>query len=544
MSHALAAEHLDLEMQLAQDRARQGLLGFTLHTKPDFAPHWHHRAICRAVNYMEARRTPRELLASWGIMGRELERLLTNPHPVTGLYAGLTHPTAIDAPITGLQVHIAPRHGKTELITRRMPAWWMGRNPNAQIIATGYSADIASQGNRDVQRIMDNDEYTALFPETRLNSANVRSVAGSSYLRNSDIFEIVNHRGVYKNAGVGGPVTGRGADLAICDDPIKNREDAGSSIKRGNLWDWWTSTLYTRLERDACRAIINTRWHEADLSGRTMEQARHDPEADQWFCLVFPALLDCDPGPGDPRKPGEALWPDKYTAEKLKRMRASMGSYDFESLYQQRPAPQEGGIVKQAWWQFYDTLPTGLTDWTLSVDLAFKDRQDYCCFQVWAAKGANRYLVDMVMERMDFTDSLRQFKSLCLKWPKTRVCLVEDAANGPALINTLKQSVSGIIPIQAKGSKESRAEAIAPQVESGNVYLPNPSMRPWCQDFLVQWQQFPNGAHDDAVDAATQALKRMYKKPFEGMAGLPISVGDKTHLADAVTVRMHKHSSF
>lgn len=538
--HHEIEERLDLERDLEIARARNGLLAFTLATKPDFEINWHHRAICRAVNYLRLRKTPRELLASWGIAGKRLEHMLANPHPVTKLYAGCTRPEAVDKPMTGLQIHVAPRHGKSEIITRRMPAWWLGMHPDTQIIATGYSADIAAAGNRDVQRILDSESYRAIFPDTRLYDSNIRSAARGAYLRNSDIFEIVNHRGVYKNAGVGGPVTGRGAELALCDDPLKNRQDANSPTIRNTLWDWWTSTLYTRLEKNAVRCIINTRWHELDLSGRTMQQAGADPDADQWMVLAFPAILDMPPGPGDPRKEGEALWPGKYNLSKLKQIRASIGSYDFEALYQQRPAPQEGGIVKQGWWQFYDRLPEHLTDWLISVDLAFKGNKgesDYCCFQVWACDKADRYLIDMVMDRMEFTEQLRTFKSLCARYPQVRTKIVEDAANGAALVALLKREIQGIVPVPARGSKESRLEAVAPQIEAGNVWLPQPTAKPWVNDLILQVQYMGSGAHDDAVDAMTHALARLTRNSAEVFRGMGFATGDRSHLVDGVTGR-------
>lgn len=542
MARAHLDEALALEEELAIARARSGLLGFTAHTKPDFFVNWHHRRICQAVNALEARLTPRELLASWGLKGKSLDRQLANPHPVTKLYAGLTRPEAIDEPMTGLQVMIAPRHGKSEIISRRLPAWWLGRNPDDQIIACSYSADLSSRMNRDVQRIIETSEYESTFEEVRLNSSNVRAVAQGSWLRNSDIFEVVGRRGVYRSAGCGGGITGMGANLALADDVFKNRKQADSPVERQNVWEWYASTLYTRLQKRAAKIIINTRWHEYDLSGRTLAQAMADPDADQWFCLVFPALLDCDPGPGDPRKHGEALWPDEYSAKRLQAIKATAGTYEFEALYQQRPSPQGGGIVKDSWWRYYDRLPANLTNYTLSADLAFKDRGDYCAFQIWASKGAERYLVDQVMRRMEFTEQIRTFQTLCEKYPQCKVKLVEDAANGAALISTLKRSIQGIIAIRPQGSKEARAEAVTPQIEAGNVFLPSPTLRPWVEDFLTQWRNFPAGAFDDAVDAASQALSRMAKSRFDLTAGLPMSIGERQHLPDRVGQRGAGHN--
>jgi len=525
-------EHYQLERELALDRARKGLLAFTVETKPDFEINWHHRAICRAVNYLQARRTPRELLASWGIKGKRLETLLAHPHPVTKLYAGLTRPEAIDKPLTGLQVMVHPRAGKTEIISRRTPAWWLGLDPDAQIVGSSYGAELSSRNNRDVQRVMDSESYQEIFPKTRLWSSNVRSVARGTWLRNSDIFEVVGARGCYKSAGVSGPLTGMGSNLALLDDLTKNRAEAESAIIRERNWDWYTSTLYTRLEKLASKIIINTRWHEADISGKTLAQAAADPDADQWFCLVFPAILDCEPGPGDPRKAGEALWPNKFNTQRLTSIKASVGSYEWESLYQQRPNPRGGGIVHEDWWNWYGRLPDNLTQWTLSADLSFDDRGDFTVIQCWAASGADRYLVDSMRRRMTFTEQVKALQRMAEKYPQADAKLVEKAANGAALINTLKGIMPGIIAVKPVGSKQLRLDDVSPQIEAGNVYLPKPEVAPWVREFTHEIASFPNGAFDDQVDTMTQALSHMKRRYVAGLTGLPLGIGTHTHIAD------------
>jgi predicted phage terminase large subunit-like protein len=205
-----------------------------------------------------------------------------------------------------------------------------------------------------------------------------------------------------------------------------------------------------------------------------------------------------------------------------------MGPAEFDSLYQQRPKAIGGGVVKDEWWQYYDRLPENLTDVTLSVDLAFKDRGDFCCYQVWGCHRADRYLLDMVMKRHQFTEQLATFEALCRRWPDMRVKLVEDAANGAALISTLRGKISGIIAVRPEGSKEGRAEAVAPQIEAGNVYIPRPSHAPWVREFLNQWSAFPNGAHDDAVDCASMMLLRYRQRGGEFGAGLPRTLRKNT----------------
>ncbi len=526
-------EELALEEEIAQSRAQGGLLGFTQATYGgEYKVSWHHRAICRAVNYMEARKTPRELLASYGLKGRALEQQLTTPHPVTGLYAGLSHPDAIDKPLRNLQVHVPPQFGKSELISRRLPAYMLGRDPNRRIVCASYSASLSRLMGRAVTQVMEGVEYSRIFPKTKLAGANALTDEDKrgGYVKNADLFEVVGHRGMYKNAGIGGSLTGYSADVAIVDDAVRNRADAESAKMRETLWNWYQAVLITRLSRDPAQIIINTRFHQRDLSGATLAQAQANPKGSQWFCLVFPALLDCDPGPGDPRKKdGEALWPYKATTKQLIEIRNTVSAYTFESLYQQRPSPPEGLIVKVSWFKYYDHLPAGLSKFTLSSDLTFADRGDYMVMQVWASKGADHYLVDQLRDRLPFTGQLRAIRSLCQKYPSMRVKLVEEAANGAALIDTVKREIPGVIGVRPEGTKQLRLDAVSPMIEAGNVYLPSPQRAPWVDSFLSEIATFPSGAHDDQVDCLSQYLARAQKRPSYGAGAAPIGMGKQSY---------------
>lgn len=490
---SLAEERLILEKHLAVERARKGMLAFTLHTKPDYEVNWHHRIIARHLN------------------------------------------AVADGRIKRLIVCMPPRCGKTELVSIRFPAYLLGRNPDAQIISASYNATLASKVNRSVQRVIESPEFKETFPDTQL--AGARPVDGQSYVRRNDEFEVVGHRGFYRSTSVGGSATGYGMSIGILDDFVKNREEANSPTYQERNWDWYTSTFYSRLEKGGSIIICVTRWSQNDIISRLLDQAKAGGHADQWTLLNFPAINDTADNPHDPRAIGEPLWAGKYPLSELERIKATIGSRDWASLYQQRPAPQEGSIIKQSWWQFYERLPTDLTNWLISVDLAFKGKKgesDYCCFQVWACRGADRYLVDMVMDRMEFTEQLRAFKQLCAKWPQCRTKIIEDAANGAALISLCKREIQGVIAVTAKGSKESRLEAVAPQIEAGNVWLPRPTAKPWVNDVMMQVQYLGSGAHDDAVDALSHGLMRLTPKAYDITAGMPITVGDRSHLAQNI----------
>jgi len=287
---------------------------------PDYRPSWHHQVIARAIHDM------------------------------------------VHADSRRLIISVPPRHGKSELVSRRLPAWILGNLPDTSIIATSYSADLASRLNRDVQRIIDSEAYQKLFPDTRLNDSNSRTVAGS-YLRNSDVFEVVGHKGCYRSSGVGGGITGMGAHWLIIDDPIKNREEADSPTIRQNIWDWYTSTLYTRQQQDARILVVMTRWHAEDLAGKLITLARDDTRADQWQVIELPAIAEHHRPAYDPRSEGEALWEDLFPIRKLEQMRASIGDYEWAALYQQRP--RAGGGVE--WPESYFAEDIWFDEWPASI---------------------------------------------------------------------------------------------------------------------------------------------------------------------------------
>lgn len=455
-----------LKKSYEQEKARRRLIDFTLYTKPDYEVNWHHERLCEALDKLISGETKR------------------------------------------LMVFMPPRNGKSELGSRRFPAYLLGKDPDAQIIAASYSADLASRMNRDVQRIIDSPEYRELFPNTSLNGSNARTIGTGSYVRNSDIFEIVDHKGFYKSSGIGGGITGMGMTYGIIDDPFKNRKEAESSTIRNAVWDWYASTFYTRLEKDARVLIILTRWHEDDLAGRLLKQAEEDPEAEQWTTINYPAIAEDPIDKTDPRDIGEPLWPNKYSLEALTKIKKAVGTYEWSALYQQRPSPSEGNILNRKWWQYYRVTPDKFDEIIQSWDCAFKDNNDsdFVVGQVWGKSGADKYLLDQVKARMDLPTTINALKSLSAKWPRATTKLIEDKANGPAVIQMLKHEISGMIPVNPQGGKVARAYAASPEVEAGNVYLPDPSIAPWIHDFVEETAAFPNSTNDDATDCFTQAM--------------------------------------
>jgi len=463
----MSLKELPIKLQeIKNEQARRSFRRFVLETKPNYDESWHHTLIM-------------EKLENWAF--GDCNRLI------------------LDAP---------PRHGKSELASRRLPAYIFGRNPNAAIIAASYGSDLARRMNRDVQRIIDSKKYKEIFPDSSLWGKNVRADASGSYMRNSDIFEIVNHNGVYVSSGVGGAITGMGFDYGILDDPYKNRQDASSAVVRQSIWDWFVSTFYTRKEGNAKILIILTRWHESDIVGVLDFMQKNDPSFEKWDRLSLTSIAEKD---DEYRKTGEALWPTKYSIEDLLQTKKLLGSYEFGALYQGHPTPQEGGIIKRTWIKTYSTPPGRFDDIIQSWDMAFKDTKEgsFVVGQVWGKIGADNYLLDQVRRQMDFVETIKAVRLMTAKWPAAIAKIVEDKANGPAVISTLKREIPGMIPYTPEGSKESRLYSVSPYFESGNVFIP---IKDWAQDYIEEIVSFPNGANDDQVDCSSQALIRLNKQ--------------------------------
>lgn len=303
----------------------------------------------------------------------------------------------------------------------------------------------------------------------------------------------------------------------IIDDPIKNNEEAQSQTMRDKVWDEWETTLSTRLHKGASVIVVMTRWHEDDFVGRLLERSPYN-----WERIRMPAIAEDDDDLLG-REVGTSLAPELgYDEDWAELKKKEVGSKTWASLYQQRPSASEGNIFNRNWWQYYESLPRFFDEQVISWDLTFKDNKDndYVVGQVWGRKGADYYLIDQVRDKMDFPTTVTAVRNLANKHPRAMAKLIEDKANGPAVIATLKREVNGIIPVNPQGSKVARAQAVTPVIESGNVFLPK--HKEFSYDLIEEAAAFPNGKHDDQVDSASQALSRLANKRQAGISSVNI----------------------
>ena len=399
--------------------------------------------------------------------------------------------------IKRLMVFEPPRHGKSELITKRFPAWFLGRNPDKRVIQASHGSDLAGEFGRAARNEFE-EHGGAVFGQ---------SVAVDSSAANR--WDIAGRKGGTVAAGVGGSLTGRGADLLIIDDPVKDAKEVESELQRKRVWDWYTHVARTRLHPGGAIVVVLTRWHDDDLAGRLLEQDE-DGTGEEWEILSLPAIAGDDDQLG--RETGEPLWPERFTLDELEAIRDTVGSRAWASLYQQDPTPNKGIVFDSTEFRYWDTLPE-LDLMIQSWDLTFDDDEgnDYSVGQVWGVKGLDRYLIHQIRSRMDVNAQLRGIRLLAKEYPLARGKYVEKAGNGAAVLKLLRNELEGMVPVKVAGGpgKKIRARAITPLFESGKVYFPNPDRVPWVEGLVKELTQFPRGKHDDQVDALSQALSRM-----------------------------------
>lgn len=418
-----------------------------------------------------------------------------------------------------LLLSMPPQEGKSQRVSRWFPLWALTQNPDLRIAIVSYEHGVARRWGRAIR-----DEIV-MHPELGLR---VRDDLAAQHE-----WQLDGHDGGVYTAGIGAALTGRPVDLLIIDDPIKDREQADSQTYRERAWSWWTDVGSTRLAPGAPVVQVATRWHEKDLAGQLL--AAEDGAL--WQVLNIPAQADHDPAQGqtDPlgREPGEFMVSARQrTTRQWEAIKVRSGSRTWASLFQGHPSPAEGDLFKREDWPRYEQplwivrddgarlVPEAGRDLDVELvqswDFTFKDTKssDWVVGQVWLRRGVNSYLLDQMRERAGFARSCQMMRDLTARWPQAVAKLVEDKANGPAILNALRSTVGGLIPVEPEGSKYARAEAVTPFVEARNIWLPSAELAPWVSDLVEEAAGFPNAAHDDQVDCLTQANHRLLLVPL------------------------------
>tara|TARA_R100000781_G_scaffold111612_1_gene78207 strand:- start:1385 stop:2845 length:1461 start_codon:yes stop_codon:yes gene_type:complete len=406
--------------------------------------------------------------------------------------------------INRLIVNMPPRHTKSEFASTYFPAWFMGKFPNKKIMQTTHTGELAVRFGRKVRNLMDGEDYKGIFPDVSL-SADSKSAGRWE----------TNKGGEYFAAGVGGAITGRGADLLIIDDP-HSEQDALSLTQMEACWDWYTSGPRQRLQPRGAIVLVMTRWSDVDLTAKLINSQK-DPLADKWEIIEFPAIFP------DSEKP---MWPEFWPIDELKKVKASLPAMKWNAQWLQTPTAEEGSIIKREWWQewAHESLP-GVQYIIQSYDTAYSKKQtaDFSAISTWGIFRPSEdapdsiILLDCQKGRWDFPDLKRIAQEEYKYWDPDMV-LIEAKASGTPLSQELRRLGIPIVNYSpSRGhDKHSRMHSVAPMFESGLVWAPQ---KKFADEMIEECASFPFGAHDDLCDTMTQALLRFRE------GGL-ISLGD------------------
>lgn len=424
----------------------------------------------------------------------------------------------LEGKIKNLMIFMPPQHGKSEIISRSLPSFALGLDPDLKIVGCSYSADLAVGFSTSIQQTMDSDAYAEIFPDTYLNGTS-RHLRRIGYKRNDDFFQIVGHKGFYKAVGVGGGLTGTAVDIAIIDDPVKDAMEAYSETYRQRVWDWYNMVLSTRLHNDSRQLFIMTRWHEDDLAGKILKK-----EPDEWTVLKIPAICEVENDGAfmSGRHIGDALWPERHSLEKLAKYMAR-APREFNALYQQRPTVEGGNIVKRDWfrrigfgdfWAMHFNEPIHFY-----LDTAYERRSrkkgvDNDPSGILAACRIRNdiYLVHASKAYMEMPELLRwlpEYMSMNGGGSESRLC-IEPKANGKSVAQMLKEITTLNVRYTKTptDSKEVRLRAVSPRVECGRVFMVEGE---WNEDFLDEVCGFPSQPHDEYVDILGYAISDLYE---------------------------------
>ena len=435
---------------------RKRLLPFVERFNPDYSAGWVHKDICRRLEKF-----------SQDVVDKKSPRLM---------------------------LFMPPRHGQSTLASFAFPAWHLGRNPSHEFISCSYSGSLAMGFSRKVRQLLRESTYKTAF-QTRLDPDSQSAEAW-----------LTTNGGGYVAAGVGGGITGKGAHILLIDDPVKNREDAESQNNRDSSWDWYTSTAYTRLAPGGGVLVILTRWHDDDLAGRLLKAAGEG--GDEWEVIRYPAIAEEDE---EYREAGSALHPERYDVDALQRIQKAVGPRDWSALYQQNPVADDGDYFTRDMIRYYDPEEVDLdamryyAAWDLAIGK--RDRNDYSVGMVIGVNEHDQlFVMDVIRGRFDGFELVEQILDLYETWRPSIIGIEKghiEMALGPFLEKRVRER--GLYEAYFKDlktgrrDKEARARAIQGRMQQGMVYLPRDEL--FTGPLVAELLRFPNGVHDDQVDA-------------------------------------------
>ena len=432
-----------------QNKAKKDFLSFVKCMWPDFVEGSHHRHIADKFNKLAT---------------GEIKRLIIN---------------------------MPPRHTKSEFASYLLPSWMVGREPKLKIIQTTHNAELAVRFGRKSKNLIDSEDYQKIFKTTLQEDS---KAAGR--------WETAQG-GEYFAAGVGGAITGRGADLLIIDDP-HSEQDAMSKTALESAYEWYTSGPRQRLQPGGKIVLVMTRWSTKDLTGMLIANQK-EAKADQWHVVEFPAIMDH----------GTPVWPEYWDKDELEKVKATLPVGKWNAQWMQQPTSEEGAIIKREWWQTYtkDYIPP-LQHVIQSYDTAFmkKETSDYSAITTWGIfhptddSGANLILLDAIKGRYEFPE-LRRLALQQYKYWQPETVIIEAKASGlPLTYELRKMDIPVMNFTPSKGNdKHTRVNAVAPLFESGMIWAPE---QKFADEVIEECAAFPNGDHDDLVDSMTQAVMR------------------------------------
>jgi predicted phage terminase large subunit-like protein len=458
----------ELEDKLARERAHDDLIAFCQYMDPNYKVGRHHKVLANMLMALES---------------GEKDRALVN---------------------------MPPRHGKSQMASIYFPAWYIGRNPTKKIMMVSHTADLAVDFGRKVRNLIDDSKFQEVFHDIHL-SADSKSAGRWD----------TNKGGSYYATGVGSSLAGRGADMLLCDDPHSEQDVLNGNFEVfDKAYQWFTFGARTRLMPRASAAIIATRWHVDDLSGRLVRDMAQNEGSDQYAVVEFPAIFETKLPDGTIKE--KALWPEFFDLEALHRTKASMPVYQWSAQYQQDPTSEGAALVKREWWRIWkDEEPPECDYVIMALDTAseVKQRSDYTALTVWGVffndeEHMNQLiLLEAIRKRVEFPE-LKILAQEQYKLWEPDAFIVEKKSSGVALYQELRRTglpIQEYTPHRGSGNKYARLQSVADIISSGAVWVPETR---WAEELVEEIAAFPVGSHDDLVDSTVYALMRFRQGGF------------------------------